>query len=54
LIDCFAKAGGKTYVCSACFKQRRLAENNLVEGATIVPFGKLHRFLSGGTPSISY
>jgi predicted peroxiredoxin len=54
LINGFAKAGGKIYVCSACFKQRGLAENNLVEGATIVAGAKLIEFLSGGAPCITY
>jgi uncharacterized protein len=54
LIDNFAKAGGKIYVCSACFKQRALAENNLVKGATIVPGAKLVEFLSVGAPCITY
>lgn len=54
LIDCFAKQGGKIYVCSSCFKQRCLAENNLVNGATIVPGAKLIEFLSGGAPCITY
>jgi len=54
LIDGFAKAGGKIYVCSNCFRQRSLAENKLVEGATIVPGAKLIEFLSTGAPCITY
>jgi len=54
LIDKFAKAGGKIYVCTACFKNRGLAENNLVAGATIMGGDKLIEFLSGGTPCITY
>ncbi|HMD84075.1 MAG TPA: DsrE family protein [Terriglobia bacterium] len=54
LMDNFAKAGGKIYVCSACFKNRGLAENNLVAGATIQGGGKLIEFLSGGAPCVSY
>jgi predicted peroxiredoxin len=50
----FAKAGGKIYVCSSCFKNRDLAENNLVAGATIQGGNKLVEFLSGGAPCISY
>ena len=30
----FATAGGTIYVCSPCFKKRRLDENNLMAGAT--------------------
>ena len=54
LIDAFAKAGGKIYLCSSSFKQRGLAENNLVAGATIVAGSKLIEFLSGGAPCITY
>ena len=54
LMDNFAKAGGKIFVCSPCFKKRGLAENNLVPGATIVGGAKLVEFLSNGAPSVSY
>src|ERR671934_1069318 len=36
LMDNYAKAGGSIYVCSPCFKKRKLDENSLVAGATIV------------------
>src|SRR5215472_16033356 len=36
LMENFAKAGGTIYVCSPCFKKRKLDENNLVTGASIV------------------
>src|SRR5438094_4862413 len=36
LMENFAKAGGKIFVCSPCFKKRGLNENKLVAGATIV------------------
>jgi uncharacterized protein len=29
----FAAAGGTIYVCSPCFKRRKLDENNLVVGS---------------------
>jgi predicted peroxiredoxin len=54
LMDNFARSGGKIYVCSPCFKKRRLDENNLVPGATIVGGAKLVEFLAGGSPCISY
>jgi predicted peroxiredoxin len=54
LMDNFVKAGGTIYVCSPCFKKRKLDENNLITGATIVGGAKLVEFLSDGTPSISY
>ena len=54
LMDNFVKAGGTIYVCSPCFKKRKLDENNLVAGATIVGGAKLVEFLSDGSPCVSY
>ena len=54
LIANFAKAGGKIYVCSPCFKKRKLDEAKLVPGAAIVGGAKLVEFLSGGAPCVSY
>ena len=54
LMDNFAKAGGTMYVCSPCFKKRKLDENNLVAGAAVVGGAKLVEFLSDGSPCISY
>jgi predicted peroxiredoxin len=54
LMDNFAKAGGTMYVCSPCFKKRKLDENNLVAGASIVGGAKLVEFLSDGSPCVSY
>lgn len=54
LMENFAKAGGSIYVCSPCFKRRKLDENNLVAGATIVGGAKLVEFLSDGSPCVSY
>ena len=50
----FAKAGGKIWVCSPCFKKRGLDENSLIDGATIVGGAKLVEFLSDGSPCVSY
>jgi predicted peroxiredoxin len=50
----FAKAGGKMYVCSPCFKKRSLDETALVDGAIIVGGAKLVEFMADGAPSISY
>jgi predicted peroxiredoxin len=50
----FNKAGGKVYVCSPCFKKRKLDEKNLVPGATIVGGAKLVEFLSDGSPCVTY
>ena len=54
LMENFAKAGGKIFVCSPCFKKRKLDENNLVSGAVIVGGAKLVEFLSDGSPCVSY
>lgn len=54
LMDNFVKAGGKIWVCSPCFKKRKLDENNLVAGATIVGGAKLVEFLGDGAPCVSY
>ena len=54
LMENFAKAGGSIYVCSPCFKKRKLDENNLVAGAAIVGGAKLVEFTSEGAPIVSY
>lgn len=54
LMDNFAKAGGKIYVCSPCFKKRKLDETKLVPGAVVVGGAKLVEFLSDGSPCVSY
>ena len=50
----FAKAGGKIFVCSPCFKRRGLDETKLVAGATIVGGAKLVEFLSDSASSVSF
>jgi uncharacterized protein len=54
LMDNFAKAGGKLFVCSPCFKKRGLDEGKLVTAATVVGGAKLVEFLSDGSPCITY
>ena len=54
LIENFVKAGGKMFVCSPCFKKRKLDEGNLIDGAAIVGGAKLVEFMSDNCPSISY
>jgi predicted peroxiredoxin len=54
LMENFAKGGGSIYVCSPCFKKRKLDENNLVGAAAIVGGAKLVEFLSDGSPCVSY
>jgi len=50
----FTAAGGKIWVCSPCFKRRKLDEAKLVSGAAIVGGAKLVEFLSEGAPCVSY
>lgn len=50
----FAAGGGKIFTCSPCFKRRKLDENRLVPGATIVGGAKLVEFLSDGSPCVSF
>jgi predicted peroxiredoxin len=54
LLENFAKAGGTMYVCSPCFKKRKLDENSLVAGAVVVGGAKLVEFLSDGSPCVTY
>jgi predicted peroxiredoxin len=54
LVAGFVAAGGRIYVCSPCFKKRRLDEHALIPGATIVGGAKLVEFLSAGAACISY
>jgi predicted peroxiredoxin len=54
LMDNFAAGGGTIYVCSPCFKSRKLNDTALVPGAVIVGGAKLVEFMSTGCPSISY
>jgi len=50
----FVAAGGKIYVCSPCFKKRKLDENALVPGAVMVGGAKLVEFMGEACPSLSY
>jgi predicted peroxiredoxin len=54
LMESFAKAGGTIYVCSPCFKKRKLDESGLVTGASIVGGAKLVEFVSDGSPCLSF
>lgn len=54
LMHNFVQAGGKVFVCSPCFKRRKLDETKLLAGLTIVGGAKLVEFLSDGSPSVSY
>lgn len=54
LMTNYVNAGGKIFVCSPCFKKRKLDENALIPGAAIVGGAKLVEFMGEGCPSLSY
>jgi predicted peroxiredoxin len=54
LMDSFAKAGGKIFVCTPCFNKRKLNTTLLVPGAVMVGGASLVEFLSDGSPCASY
>lgn len=54
LMRSFVAAGGTIYVCSPCFKKRKLDEQKLVPGAVIVGGAKLVEFLADGAPAVCY
>jgi predicted peroxiredoxin len=54
LMKSFVEAGGEIYVCSPCFKKRKLDETNLVPGAVIVGGAKLVEFMGEAAPSVSF
>ena len=54
LIANFTGAGGTIWVCSPCFKKRKLDDTKLVPGAKIVGGALLVELLSRGTPCVSY
>ena len=54
LMTNFASAGGKIYVCSPCFKRRKLDETALIPGAVIVGGAKLVEFMGEACPGVSY
>jgi predicted peroxiredoxin len=54
LMGNFVKAGGKVYVCSPCFKRRKLDEGKLIDGSVIVGGAKLVEFLGEHSPAVTY
>lgn len=54
LMSNFAAGGGKIYACSPCFKRRKLDDQALVAGVTVVGGAKLVEFLSAGAPCVSF
>ncbi len=54
LLANYAAAGGKIYVCSPCFKRRKLDATALIPGAVIVGGAKLVEFMGDSCPGVSY
>lgn len=43
LVDTFLEAGGKIMVCAPCIKERKIKQEDLIEGAEITAAGKLNQ-----------
>src|SRR5256712_13529451 len=50
LMENFVKAGSLIYICSPCFKRRKLDEGKLIGGVPIVGGAKVVEFFSDGAP----
>jgi predicted peroxiredoxin len=54
LMSGFLDNGGTMWVCTPCFKKRKYAESDLIEGAKLVGGATLVEALAQGAASISY
>jgi predicted peroxiredoxin len=54
LMDSYIAAGGTIWLCSPCFKKRKLDENKLTGNTTIVGGAKVVEFLATGGTSLTY
>ncbi len=54
LIDDFLKRGGTLWACPPCVKARGYAQEDLIEGATIVGASAMHERLALGAASLSF
>ena len=54
LLQSFADAGGKLWVCPPCFKKRELSEADLLPNAIMAGGAKMVEFLVNGAGSVSY
>ena len=50
----FIEKGGRFYVCPICFKERELAEGELVEGAELLGATPLMEFAGDGAMTFTY
>ena len=54
LIDDFLKRGGTLWACPPCVKARGYAQEDLIEGVTIVGASAMHERLALGAASLSF
>ena len=54
LLQAYADAGGKIWVCPPCFKNRNLSEENLLPNAIMAGGAKMVEYLVNGAASVSY
>lgn len=54
LIEAFFEAGGQIMVCSPCMSARKIAPENLIEGAMVIAGAKLVDEILSATNSLTY
>ena len=54
LIDDFVRRGGTIWACPPCVKTRGYAQEDLIDGVTIVGASAMHERLSAGAASLSF
>lgn len=54
LIDDFQRRGGTIWACTPCVKARGYAQEDLVEGVTVVGASAMHERLMAGAASLSF
>jgi predicted peroxiredoxin len=54
LIDDFMRRGGTVWACPPCVKARGYAQENFIDGVTIVGASAMHERLAAGAASLSF
>lgn len=54
LMESYVEGGGAFWVCTPCYKKRKLPEDELISNATLVGGAKLVEILSQGAACVSY
>ena len=54
LMDIYLEEGGKMYVCGPCVKSRKIAAEEMVEGAEVVNAGTLVTEIASATNTLTY